>query len=66
MRRLLLALIPWALAGCLTHMPPESSPHPAHMQIHWRAGFEQAKEEAKETRRPILLVTAAGDITGFC
>jgi hypothetical protein len=65
LRALTLLALAAPLAGCLTHMPAEG-PNAAHMAIRWRPGFEAACAEARDTRRPILLVTAAGDITGRC
>ena len=51
-------------AGCTTHMPPDDSPE--HLRIKWQKDYPAAKELAERTRKPILLITAAGDITGFC
>lgn len=65
---LVLALVPLltgALAsGCTAAMPPDDNPE--HMRIHWRADFATAKADAEREQKPILLITAAGDITGFC
>jgi hypothetical protein len=53
-----------SLSGCLAYMPPDECP--THLEIRWRPSFEAAQADAKALGRPILLVTAAGDITGFC
>ena len=50
--------------GCTAAMPPDDNPE--HMQIRWRTDFASARAEAERTDTPILMVTAAGDITGFC
>ena len=52
-----------ALTGCLTHIPPNNQLK--HMAIHWAPDYEAAQERALSTGKPILLVMAAGEITGF-
>ncbi len=60
----ILALALATSSGCLAAMPPDENP--VHMQIKWRSSFPEAQKEALAVQKPILLVTAAGDITGFC
>ena len=61
----LLSILLLGLAtGCLTHMPPDE--YPEHLRIRWRKSFDEARLEAKKTKKPILLITAAGDLTGYC
>lgn len=52
------------LTGCLAFMPPDENP--LHLEIDWRADFDAARAEAEESCKPLLVVTAAGDIAGFC
>lgn len=60
-----LALLASSLAsGCLAAMPPDENP--VHLDIKWRKTFAEAQKAALETSKPILLVTAAGDLTGYC
>jgi hypothetical protein len=51
-------------SGCTAAMPPDDNPE--HLRIHWRKDFETAKADAEREQKPILMITAAGDITGFC
>ena len=53
-----------SVSGCLAYMPPDENP--VHLKIEWRKTFAEAQADAKRLERPILLVTAAGDLTGFC
>ena len=53
-----------ALAGCLSHMPPDRDP--VHLEIGWVDDFQTARGIAAESRRPILLVMVAGDILDRC
>jgi hypothetical protein len=64
MRALLVAsVIGLTFAGCITHLPVRST---THMQIAWRAGWDDAAREAARTGKPILAVLAAGEIAGLC
>ena len=64
MRAILLLLGGLLISGCTAAMPPDECP--THLQIKWRADFDAARADAVREKKPILLVSAAGDITGFC
>ncbi len=57
-------LLATLLTGCTAFMPPDDNP--IHLDIAWRADYDAAQEDARAARKPLLMVTAAGDITGFC
>lgn len=54
----------WLLTGCLSYLPDGDVRD--HLRIDWRPDFATAQAEAKATGRPILLVGAAGELSGFC
>jgi hypothetical protein len=62
-RPLLACLASLVLTGCLTHIPPNNNLK--HMAIDWAPDFASAQERALATGKPILMVMAAGQITGF-
>jgi hypothetical protein len=51
-------------SGCTTHMPLDGEP--VHLAIRWRPSFEKAVDVALAAKKPVLLVCAAGEKTGFC
>ena len=61
-----LALVTLA-PGCIatTHMYPDQGPR-LWNQISWRKNFEEATKDALASKKPILLVVAAGDINSYC
>ena len=64
MRRAIAVLFLSLLAsGCTAAMPMDKEDH---LAIHWRKDFAAAKTEAAETKRPLLIVCAAGAKSGFC
>lgn len=51
--------------GCMAYMSTNSTDQ-RFKEIAWREDFDVAVKDAKAKQKPILLVAAAGDLTGFC
>jgi hypothetical protein len=49
------------LSGCFAHIPMHTT---EHMNVHWRASYQAAQEEALRTGRPIVVVMTAGEKDG--
>ncbi len=64
MKKILLAGTLLGLAGCLSHIAPDTQPD--HLKIGWQTDFETARTIADASHRPILVVMIAGDITDQC
>ncbi len=66
-RALAFLALPLALAGlsgCLTQISPTENS--GSLGILWREGYEAARDEARELRRPMLLVMVAGELKDKC
>jgi hypothetical protein len=61
---LALSLTMTALWGCLTQVSP--SEDTGSLRIHWREGYEEARDEAQELERPMLVVMVAGALRDKC
>ena len=49
------------LTGCFAHIPMHTT---EHMNVRWRASYQQAQEEALRTGQPIVVVMTAGEKNG--
>ena len=49
------------LTGCFAHIPMHTT---EHMNVRWRASYQEAQEEALRTGRPLAVVMTAGEKNG--
>ncbi len=49
------------LTGCFAHIPMHTT---EHLNVRWRASYEEAQAEAARTGKPILVVMTAGEKAG--
>jgi len=66
--RIAVALAVLAFApGCVatTHMYPDAGPRHWN-DVQWNASFDKAHEESVQSKKPILLIIAAGAKDGYC
>lgn len=60
----LAAAVAATASGCLANLPPDRDP--VHLQVQWRDGFEDAREDAARTGKPMLFFMIGGDLTERC
>src|SRR5262249_27836181 len=54
-------LAAFLLCGCFAHIPMHTT---EHMNVRWRASYQEAQEEALRTGKPIVVVMTAGEKNG--
>jgi hypothetical protein len=55
------ALATILLSGCFAHIPMHTT---EHLNVRWRASYQEAQAEALRTGKPILVVMTAGEKAG--